>query len=121
MKILLVEDDFALRSALLSKLEKSGFEVLVAKDGEEALEKISEKPNLVLLDLMLPKKSGFEFLEAVKDKPEFQGIKVWILSVLTSETDIKRGLELGAVEYLVKADLNIDDLVAKIKASELGN
>lgn len=121
MKILLVEDDFALRSALSVKLEKSGFEVLIAKDGEEALVKVKEKPELILLDLMLPKKSGFEFLETVKDKPEFQGTKVWILSALTSEIDIKKGLELGAVEYLVKADLNIDDLVAKIKASELGN
>lgn len=121
MKILLVEDDFALRSALLVKLEKSGFEVLVAKDGEEALEKFSQKPDLVLLDLMLPKKTGFEFLEIAKNMPEFKNTKVWILSVLTSETDIKRGLELGAVEYLVKADLNIDDLVSKIKVSELGN
>lgn len=116
MKILIVEDDPSLRLALSVKLEQEKFEVITAKDGEEALEKFLEKPSLILLDLLLPKKSGFEFLEKIRQKEEFKGTKVWILSVLSSEDDIKRGLELGAVEYLVKADLDINELIKNIKA-----
>lgn len=115
MKILLVEDDVFLIKALTTKLSKEGIEVLQGKDGEEALVKIKEKPELILLDLMLPKKSGFEVLGEIKRDASLKDIPVIIMSNLGQEDDIKKGIALGAIDYLIKADIKIDDIVAKIK------
>jgi DNA-binding response OmpR family regulator len=116
MKILLIEDDKFLRTVLEKKLSSEGFEVVSAVDGDEALEKIiSDKPDIILLDIILPKKSGFLVLENIKKDPEFKKIPVLIISNLGQEEDVKRGLSLGAIEYFVKAKVSLDDVVKKIK------
>lgn len=114
--ILLVEDDPFLNSLLKTRLTNEGFTVLNAADGDQALEMMKkEKLDLVLMDLILPKKSGFEVLEAVKEDPKAPKVPAIIISNLGQEEDIIRGKELGAIEYYVKAKTSIDDLVSKIK------
>ena len=117
-KILLVEDDAFLSSLLKNRLLKESLEVVLAQDGEEAIELLkNEKPNLILLDLILPKKSGFEVMEEIRSNPSLAvgEVPIIIISNLGQETDIKRGEELGAIEYFVKAKTSLDDLVQKIK------
>lgn len=115
MKVLIVEDDPFLQRALVTKFEKDGFEAIAAKDGAEAIEKVNEKPNIVLLDLMLPKKSGFEVLAEYKTRPDFADFKVIIISNLGQKDDIQKGMDLGAVDYIIKAEAKIDDIVTKVK------
>lgn len=116
LKVLLVEDDPFLSNLLKVRLQKENVDVVLARDGEEALKKIEEnKPGLVLLDLILPKKSGFEILEKISSDPQLKDMPVIILSNLGQTSDIQRGKELGAVEYYIKAKISIDDLVGKIK------
>ena len=119
-KILLVEDDVFLSSLLKNRLQKEDLEVILAKDGEEALKLLKEtKPNLILLDLILPKRSGFEVMEDIRSDPslqiQVQDVPIIIVSNLGQEADIKRSEELGAVEYFVKAKTSLDDLGKKIK------
>ena len=91
-------------------------EVTLATDGEMALEAIkSFVPQVILLDLILPKRSGFEVLEVIQSDPQFSGIPVIILSNLGQDTDITKGKQLGAVEYFIKAKTSIDDLVMKVE------
>jgi len=116
MKILIVEDDPFLQKALITKFSREGYEILDAKDGNEAIEKARLGPDIVLLDLMLPKKSGFEVLMEFKKTPTLEKLKVVILSNLGQKDDIQRSAELGAVDYLVKAEARIDDIVKKVKA-----
>ena len=114
-KLLLVEDDPFLSSLLKARLAKEGFVVSYAADGEEALELLrKEKPDLVLLDLILPKKSGFEVLEIMRDDPRLIKLPVMIVSNLGQESDIARGKELGAVAYFIKAKTSIDVLAKEI-------
>ena len=117
-KVLLVEDDPFLSSLLKNRLQKEGLEVNLAKDGEEALNSLkSAKPDLILLDLILPKKSGFEVMEEMRADPQmqFQELPIIIISNLGQPEDISRGQALGAIEYFVKAKTSIDELVEKIK------
>ena len=117
-KVLLVEDDPFLSSLLKNRLQKEGLEVTLAKDGEEALNSLkSGKPDLILLDLILPKKSGFEVMEEMRADPQmqFQELPIIIISNLGQPEDISRGQALGAIEYFVKAKTSIDELVQKIK------
>lgn len=117
-KVLLVEDDPFLSSLLKNRLQKEGLEVALAKDGEEALNSLkSGKPDLILLDLILPKKSGFEVMEEMREDPQmqFQELPIIIISNLGQPEDISRGQTLGAIEYFVKAKTSIDELVDKIK------
>ena len=116
-KILLVEDDKFLSSLLKNRLQKEGFDVLIAQDGEEAIESLkSAKPDLVLLDIILPKKSGFEVMNELKNDPQIsRNLPIIIISNLGQPEDITRGQEMGAVEYFIKAKTSIDDLVQKIK------
>lgn len=115
-KILLIEDDPFLSSLLGNRLRKEGLDVAVAKSGSEAVKALkSENPDLVLLDLILPGKSGFEVMEEIKSDPQAPKAPIIIISNLGQETDIERGKELGAVEYIVKARISIDELVEKIK------
>lgn len=98
------------------RLKEEGFAVSTAFDGEQAIMVIKgEKPDLVLLDLLLPKKSGFEVLEEIKKDESTKKIPVIILSNLGQQTDIDKGMQLGAIDYLVKANFGIKDIVAKIK------
>lgn len=116
-KILLVEDDPFLSSLLKNRLQKEGLDVSLAKDGDEALEFLKgNKPDLILLDLILPKKSGFEVLEEIRQNPQFGKPSIIIVSNLGQPEDITRTLQLGAVEYFVKAKTSIDELIEKVKS-----
>lgn len=116
--ILLVEDDPFLSSVLQLKLEKENFQLVRAVDGEEALKFLITqglKPDLILLDLILPKKNGFEVLESIRQDPLMEKIPVIIISNLGQPSDIERGKSLGVIDYFVKARLSIDELVNKVK------
>ena len=113
-RILLAEDDRFLRRAAEAALKRAGFTVLAAADGEEALRMArAEKPDLVLLDLIMPKLQGFEVLKALKADPGTATIPVVVLSNLGQDGDVQRALEGGAVAYLVKANLSLDELVSR--------
>lgn len=115
-KILLVEDDKFLRELMSKKLLSLGFEVSTAPDGETGLEMIkSEKPEVVLLDLILPGINGFDVLEKAKKDPKTASIPVVILSNLGQSEDIERGLKLGAKDFLVKAHFTPQEIVNKLK------
>ncbi len=110
-KILIVEDDKFLLKLYSDKLMREGFEVSMAISGEEGLSKVvQEKPDLVLLDVILPQKNGFEILSALKLNPALKDIPVVVLTNLGQESDIKTGMDLGAVDYLVKTDFSITKL-----------
>jgi len=118
-KILLVEDDPFLSSLLKNRLQKENLEVAYAMNGEEAVDFLKNMiPDLILLDIILPKKSGFEVMEEIRNNPQVQGkdVPVIIISNLGQPEDIARGQDLGAIEYFVKAKTSIDELVEKIKA-----
>ena len=120
-KVMVVEDDDHISKVYEIKLAKEGFDVILARDGEEAVTKITaEKPDLILLDLMLPKKDGFGVLEDIKKVPELARIPVLILSNLGQKSDQERAIVLGANEYLVKVDYPIQEIVDKVKGY-LGN
>ena len=116
--VLIVEDDIYMVRAYVMKLEKEdGVKVESVSDGEEASEFIKKnKPvDLVMLDLMLPKKSGFDVLKEMKENKLWKGVPVVILSNLGQQEDISRGKELGADDYIIKADININEVIKKIK------
>jgi DNA-binding response OmpR family regulator len=116
--VLLVEDDPFLSSILQLKLDKENFKTIRAADGEEALNLLTEggiKPDAVLLDLILPKKNGFEVLETIRQDPTLEKLPVIIISNLGQPSDIERGKSLGVIDYFVKAKLSVDELVNKVK------
>ena len=115
-RILLVEDDKFLRTIIERRLQAEGFEIDSAVDGEEATEKLL-KPSydLILLDIILPKKNGFEVLKDIHKDPNLSKIPVIILSNLGQEEDIERSKALGVLNYFVKASTSIDQLVETIK------
>lgn len=114
--ILVIEDDKFLRELISRKLLNEGFKIDEAIDGEDGLRKIEEvKPELVLLDLILPGLDGFEVLERIKDNPSTSAVPVLILSNLGQRDEIERGLKLGAVDFLVKAHFTPEEIVEKIK------
>ncbi len=114
-RILIIEDDDFLRSLAVTKLQKHGYSVMTAADGETGLElTLKEKPDLLLLDLMLPGISGFEVLEKIRANADTKTLKVIIFSNLGDSEDIKRAQELGVVDYLVKASFTLDELTEKI-------
>jgi DNA-binding response OmpR family regulator len=115
-KILIVEDDRFLRELIARKLRNEGYEVIEAVEGEEGLKRIKEeKPDLVLLDLILPGIDGFEVLESAKKDSEIASIPVIILSNLGQREEIERGLKLGAIDYLIKAHFTPGEIIEKIK------
>jgi two-component system, OmpR family, alkaline phosphatase synthesis response regulator PhoP len=114
-RILLVEDDRILRRAGEVVLSKKGYEVVVAVDGEEALVKVREhKPDLILLDVMMPKLDGFEVLTRLKDDPATRDIPVIMLSNLSEASEIKKATDRGARAYLVKSSLRPEQLAEKV-------
>lgn len=116
-KVLLIEDDLQLVRMYQLAFEISRVIFLSALDGSEAISKIkSKKPDLILLDLIIPKKSGFLVLEIVKKDPEFKYIPVFCLSVLHQQTEIDRCKALGAEEFFVKTDVYPDDVVNRVVA-----
>ena len=115
-KILFVDDDNFLRKVYKAELSERGYEVILAADGEEGLHKAQlEDPDLVILDMIMPKKSGFEVLMELQSDPNTKSIPVILLSNLGQEADIKKGIDLGAVEYLVKDDVTLETIVAKVE------
>lgn len=115
-KILLVEDEPLLANLLKQRLEKDGIEVTLARDGEEALARLRDsKPDLILLDIILPKISGFELMETLQADPQFERAPVIVISNLGQESDVARGAALGAIEYFVKAKVSIEELVEHVK------
>lgn len=115
-KILFIEDESALQRALTTVLSEEGYAVLSALDGESGLRLAEEeRPDAILLDLILPKKSGFEVLEALKKDPALSRIPVLILSNLERSGDVEKALELGATTYLVKTNYKLGEILAKIK------
>jgi DNA-binding response OmpR family regulator len=116
-KILLIEDDKFLRELMNKKLLTLGFDVVSAADGESGLVMIKEtKPDVVLLDLILPGINGFEVLEKAKQDPEIANIPIVILSNLGQGEDIEKGLALGAKDFLVKAHFTPQEIVNKLKS-----
>ncbi|MFH1632233.1 MAG: response regulator [bacterium] len=117
-KVLIIEDDKFLSKIYATKLKKEGIDADFALDGVEGLKKMREdKPSLILLDLILPKKDGFAVLEEMKADPKLKGIPVLILSNLGQESDIERGKKLGAKEFIVKSDTSIQEVISKIRGT----
>lgn len=120
-KILVAEDDKFLSRAYEFKLSKMGCQILLAGDGEEAIHKIkAEKPDLVLLDIIMPKKTGFDVLEEMKAASETKNIPVIIMSNLGQEADVKKGLAAGATDYVIKANTSLEEVVNRIEKALKG-
>lgn len=115
-KILIADDEPNIVISLEFLMKKEGFQVAVASDGEEALRKVGEfAPDLVLLDVMMPKKSGFEVCEALRADPARAGLRVVMLTAKGRETEVAKGLALGADAYVTKP-FSTKDLVVKVKS-----
>lgn len=116
INILLVEDDEFLAGMYVAKLDLEGFKVSLANDGEKGLKLATEeKPDIILLDIILPKMSGFDVLKDLKDDPQTKDIPVVLLTNLGQRDDVQKGLDLGAVDYLIKAHFMPSEVVGKIK------
>jgi DNA-binding response OmpR family regulator len=115
-KILLVEDDDALAAVYETRLDAEGFSVKRVANGEEALSTaLAYKPDLILLDVMMPKVSGFDVLDILRNTPETTSIKVVMLTALSQDSDKERAQSLGVDDYLVKSQVVIADVVERIK------
>ena len=113
---MIVEDDRFLSSLIKARLEKDGYTVTQAFDGAEASARLKEeRPNLIILDLIMPKVTGFEVLQNISLTPGLEKVPVVILSNLAQDSDIEKARQLGAREYFVKVKISIDDLIGKIK------
>lgn len=117
-KVLIVEDDKFLSELISTKLDKEGFAIELAGDGESGVKKAEEfNPEIILLDIMLPGMDGFEVLEKLKNHTNeaLRKVPVIILSNFGQESKVEKGLQLGAVDYLVKANFTTGEIVTKIK------
>lgn len=116
--ILIIEDDEFFRELISKKLISSGFGTLEAIDGRKGMEKAKEsKPNLILLDLLLPDTDGFDVLSILKKDSETSSIPIIVLSNLNSKEDIEKGLKLGASDFLIKSQFDSDEIITKIKST----
>ena len=114
-KILFIEDEEAMQRAMGDALESNGYQVMKALDGEEGFASaVRNLPDLILLDLIIPKKNGFEVLADLKKDPATKNIPVIVLTNLEGSADVERALSLGATTYLVKANYNLNDVLTKI-------
>jgi len=115
-KILLIEDDPFLSDIYTAKLKDAGFEVEVMTEGDAVISKITEKkPDLVLLDIVLPHLDGWEVLKQIKETSSLKDLKVIILSNLGQKSEVEKGLNLGAVKYLIKAHYTPTEIAEEIK------
>ena len=115
-KILLIEDDPFLIDIYVTKFKESGFSVEVANDGESAFRYLEEKkPDLVILDIVLPQIDGWEILRKIKSAPGLKDLKVIILSNLSQKEEVERGINLGSIKYLIKAHYTPSQVVEEIK------
>ncbi len=114
-KILFIEDEESMQRAMGDMLEHNGYQVIKALDGEDGLASAARNlPDLILLDLIIPKKNGFEVLANLKKDPITKNIPVIVLTNLEGSADVERALSLGATTYLVKANYNLEDILTKI-------
>ena len=119
-KILVVEDDIILQIAIVRAVEDAGFDVVEAIDGEEALRKVEkEKPDLILLDLLLPKKTGWRVLKEIREHKDksIKNIPIIVLTAIGEEKSLQECSKYGVHEYLIKSDYTLDSVVEKIKNS----
>ena len=115
-KILLVEDEMALSAVYCSRLELEGFDVREVHNGEDALSATVEyRPDLILLDAMMPKISGFDVLDILRNTPETANVRIIMLTALSQPKDKERAESLGVDDYLVKSQVVISDVVSRIK------
>lgn len=116
MQVLIIEDDKFLCKIYATKLKKEGISVDFALNGEEGLKKVeAEKPELILLDLIMPKLDGFQVLEALQKDAKLKKITVIVLSNLGQGADIDRAKKLGAKDYIIKSDTSIEEVLKKIR------
>ncbi len=117
MKILLIEDDTFFREFYAAKLKEEGMEIEVASDGEEGLDKAAKvKPDVILLDIIMPKKDGFEVLQAMSLNTTLKKIPVIVFSTLGQESDVEKAKKLGATDYINKSFFDFEGLKTKIQA-----
>ncbi len=117
-KILIIEDDTFLQGLAANKLQADGFEVNTASNGNEALTTLDQEAyDAIILDLMLPDISGYEILKQIRARETNNQIPVLIFSNLSDDKDIKQGLDLGATDFLVKANFTLEELVEKVRNS----
>lgn len=115
-KILLVEDDDTLASVYKTRLHAEGFDLKRVPNGEDALAAAMEyKPDLILLDIMMPKVSGFDVLDILRNTPETTNVKVIMLTALNQDSDRQRAEQMGVDDYLVKSQVVIADVIDRIK------
>lgn len=115
-KILLVEDDETLASVYLERLQAEGFDIRHVANGEDALSNTIEyKPDLILLDVMMPKISGFDVLDILRNTPETTNVRIVMLTALSQPKDKERAEQLGVDDYLVKSQVVIADVIERIK------
>lgn len=115
-KLLIIEDDLVLQKALGEYLSTEGFDVKTAGDGETGIQMAKdEKPDLILLDIVLPKKDGYAVLTEVRADENIKHTPIVLLTNLGSISDVEKALELGATTYLVKADYKLEEVTAKVK------
>ena len=115
-KILLVEDDEVLASVYSARLEMEDFEVMEVHDGEQALTAaLRYRPDLMILDAMMPKISGFDVLDILRNTPETMNLQIIMLTALSQESDRERAEKLGVDEYLVKSQVMISDVIEKVR------
>ncbi len=118
-KLLLVEDEASLRTVYAEYLKMQGFEVLEAEDGEQAMTMVANNPNidLILLDILLPKKDGLKVLEEIRANDQYANTKIYLATMLNNDKVIKQGFELGADGYIIKDTMNPDQLKQEIMAA----
>lgn len=115
--IFIVEDDRFAADAYEKKLRQAGFHIVVCPDVTSLYDQLYLAiPTLIILDIVLPNKNGFTILKELKEKPQYANIPVLIVSNLNQKEDIDRGIQLGAIDYLVKTEVSLNDLVEKIKS-----
>ncbi len=114
--ILVIEDDKFYGNIFFTKFSEEGYDIVVAADGQKGIEEAKKrKPDLILLDLIMPVMDGFEALKALKSDPVLAEVKVMILSNLGQEDDVKKAIEMGAVDYMIKANVSLQEAVDKVK------
>ena len=115
-KLLLVEDDRSICRAMEFRLGREDYEITVAHDGEEGLAKLLEStPDLVLLDLILPKLNGFELLKRLRENPETAAVPVIVLSNLSQKDDVEQAMKLGALDFYVKSNITMDEIAGIVR------
>lgn len=116
--ILVVDDDLTLREMYEERLKAEGFDIIQASNGEEAIQMAKQNmPNVIMLDIMMPKLNGFDVLKTLKADPQTQNIPVIVLTALIQDVDKLQGKKLGAADYVVKSETMPGEVIAKVKAA----